>query len=252
MPIHDWTRVEAGIFHHFHHDWISMLSRGLNAGRLPEGFYALAEQIAGGLGPDVLTLEAPRSPSSSPANGHEVEGDGGVAIASAPPRVRHVAESDLTTRRPERRKQSRIAIRHASNHRVVAVVEIVSPGNKSSQSALQSFVSKAVELIDAGIHLLVIDLFPPSPRDPHGMHAAIWAEIEPEHPFVPAADSPLTLVSYSAGPVRRAYIEPTAIGRSLTAMPLFLGPDRYVEAPLEESYLAAFDGVPRIWRESLT
>jgi hypothetical protein len=21
MPIHDWTRVSAGIFHHFHQDW---------------------------------------------------------------------------------------------------------------------------------------------------------------------------------------------------------------------------------------
>lgn len=23
MPIHDWTRVEAGIFHDFHHAWIA-------------------------------------------------------------------------------------------------------------------------------------------------------------------------------------------------------------------------------------
>jgi hypothetical protein len=23
MPIHDWTRVEPGIFHAFHHDWIT-------------------------------------------------------------------------------------------------------------------------------------------------------------------------------------------------------------------------------------
>jgi hypothetical protein len=36
MPIHDWTRVEAGIFHHFHHGWIEDLSRALNRGLLPE------------------------------------------------------------------------------------------------------------------------------------------------------------------------------------------------------------------------
>lgn len=23
MPMHDWTRVAAGIFHAFHHDWIT-------------------------------------------------------------------------------------------------------------------------------------------------------------------------------------------------------------------------------------
>jgi len=27
MPIHDWTRVDAEIFHHFHHDWITAISR---------------------------------------------------------------------------------------------------------------------------------------------------------------------------------------------------------------------------------
>jgi hypothetical protein len=30
MPIHDWTRVDAGIFHHFHQSWIPEISRALN------------------------------------------------------------------------------------------------------------------------------------------------------------------------------------------------------------------------------
>jgi len=30
MPIHDWTRVEAGIFHLFHHAWITEIARALN------------------------------------------------------------------------------------------------------------------------------------------------------------------------------------------------------------------------------
>ncbi len=59
MAIHDWTRVTAVTFHHFHQTWRVELSRALNSGRLPAGFYALAEQIAGGLGPDVLALEGP-------------------------------------------------------------------------------------------------------------------------------------------------------------------------------------------------
>src|ERR1700720_2184639 len=59
MPMHDWTRVEAGIFHAFHHDWITEISRALNRGLLPAAYYALPEQFAGGLGPDVLTLRRP-------------------------------------------------------------------------------------------------------------------------------------------------------------------------------------------------
>lgn len=68
MPVHDWTRVEAGIFHDFHHAWIEDIKRALNSGILPDEYYALAEQFAGGFGPDVLTLEGPPGNSSEDAN----------------------------------------------------------------------------------------------------------------------------------------------------------------------------------------
>ena len=57
MPIHDWTRVDAGLFHAFHHDWITNLSRALNAGVLPPDYFALPEQSIRGPVPDVLTLK---------------------------------------------------------------------------------------------------------------------------------------------------------------------------------------------------
>ena len=47
MPIHDWTAVDAGIFHHFHHDWMSEISRHLNRRLRGTEYYAQAEQIAG-------------------------------------------------------------------------------------------------------------------------------------------------------------------------------------------------------------
>lgn len=43
MPIHDWTRVAAGIFHDIHHDWIFTIKHALNQGVLPPDYYALAE-----------------------------------------------------------------------------------------------------------------------------------------------------------------------------------------------------------------
>ena len=57
MPMHDWTRVDAGIYHHFLHEWISEINRALNRGLLPPDYYAMAEQVAAGFGPDVLTLQ---------------------------------------------------------------------------------------------------------------------------------------------------------------------------------------------------
>ena len=51
MPVHDWTRVDAGIFHAFHHGWITDIGRALNRGLLPQHYYALPEQIAVASGP---------------------------------------------------------------------------------------------------------------------------------------------------------------------------------------------------------
>ena len=58
MPIHDWSKVIAGIFHDFHVGWIIELRIALNAGILPTGYYALAEQVTQPFGPGVLTLQA--------------------------------------------------------------------------------------------------------------------------------------------------------------------------------------------------
>lgn len=248
MPIHDWTRVDDGIFHDFHGTWIVELKRRLNSGVLPADFYALSEQMAGGLNPDVLTLE--RSNPSEKDNGDELgksNGDGCAAIATAPPQVQYIAEAT-----PECyvRKQRRIAIRHSSDDRVIAVIEIVSPGNKSSSARIRSFANKAIELLQAGIHLLVIDLFPPSRRDPEGIHGVIWSELCDDSFRLPK-DKPLTLAAYSSGEVKRAYIDPVAVSGVLTEMPLFLEPEHYVPAPLESTYRAAFEAVPRRWRDVL-
>jgi hypothetical protein len=251
MPIHDWTRVDAGIFHHFHHDWITAISRALNSGILPSEYYALAEQIAGGLGPDVLTLETvPRQPPAPTGNGPAnaaPRAQGGIALATQPPRVRFTAATE-----PERyaRKLKTIAIRHVSGDRVVAMIEIVSPGNKASRHALRAFVDKTIELLDAGIHLLVIDLFPPGPRDPQGLHGAVWSEMA-DDAFMLPPDKPLTLVAYEAADMTRAYIEPVAVGDVLPEMPLFLEAELYVPVPLEATCQVAFEGVPRRWREVL-
>lgn len=244
MPVHDWTRVDAGIFHDFHHAWIEEVKRALNRGLLPPSYYALAEQIAGGLGPDVLTLQGPTN--GAPPGGNL---RGGIALATKPPQVwfRARAEIDLYAA-----KAKAIAIRHSSNHKVIAMVEIVSPGNKNSRHGLRAFVEKARELLRAGIHLLVVDVFPPGPRDPQGIHKAIWDEFnEKDKEFVLPPDKPLTQAAYIGGSCPEAFVEPTAVGASLREMPLFLTPDEYVPVPLEVTYQSAWEAVPTFWQKVL-
>jgi Protein of unknown function (DUF4058) len=233
MPIHDWTRVDAGLFHDFHQDWTIELRRALNAGLLPEGFVALTDQQTGGPIPDVLTL------NRGPRDRGKTEPGGGLAVAAAPPKARFVVEGedDLYARRA-----NRIRIQHRHGQ-VVAVIEIVSPGNKNSQTALRAFVRKASDLIYQGIHLLVVDLFPPSKRDPIGIHKAIWDEIE-EVPFELPPDKPLTVVAYRASPTKTAYIEPVAVGDELPSLPIFLTDFDYVPAPLETTYRASWAAYP--------
>lgn len=295
MPIHDWTRVDAGLFHHFHQHWIVALCDSLNSGGLPSGY-------------DSLIC--------------------GVAVATASPRAQIVqqAEVDLYASRADR-----VTIRHRLGD-IVAVIEIVSPGNKSGRAALNTFIAKAVEFVRQGIHLLVIDLFPPSTRDPQVIHKAIWDEVQDEplankhrllrpgeltktqsvidrsraggaapvkrgevfgvpekiesityhtmrpgtaplefqtewrsfgrrgaierpwakdEPFTLPSSKPLTIASYSAGIVKVAYVEPVAVGDELPSMPIFLEPERYVPAPLEETYQTTWDLCPGLLKEAV-
>jgi Protein of unknown function (DUF4058) len=228
MPIHDWTRVDAGLFHAFHQRWISALSDALNRGALPADYYALAEQLLGAPIPDVLTLRAASMDQDAD------DESSGLAVATAPPRTRIVRQAE---ERIYVRKADRIAVRHRHGE-VVAVVEIVSPGNKASAHALRAFVEKSADLIDQQIHLLVIDLFPPSKRDPQGIHKAIWDEFIEEDLERPSGKS-LTLVAYDAQPQPIAYVEPVAVGDVLPDMPIFLKPGKYILAPLETTYQTA-------------
>ena len=193
----------------------------------------------------MLTLEGPADDDGPP--GDVGGGWSAVAIAERPPKVRHHAKVEVDR---YARKATGIAIRHASTHKVVAVIEVVSPGNKRTPYNLSQFVAKAIELLDGGVHLLVIDLHPPGRLDPRGVPSAVWEEYAGE-PFAPADGQPLTLASYIGGGVFEAYAEPTAVGTPLIDMPLFLTPDRYVPVPLEMTYGSAWDAVPAVWRRTI-
>jgi Protein of unknown function (DUF4058) len=149
-----------------------------------------------------------------------------------------------------RRKQKTVTVRHVSGDRIVAMVEIVSPGNKAARNPLRAFVAKAAELLEHQIHLLIIDLLPRGPRDPNGIHGEIWQEIAGQEYAAPA-DKPLTLVAYESGLTVRAYVVPAAVSDPLPDMPLFVEQGKAVHIPLEATYMAAFIEVPRRWRRVL-
>ncbi len=200
MPIHDRTRVDAGIFHDFHATWIITMKIALNDGILPSEYYALAEQ--------------------------EVYA----------------------------KKANRIVIRHRRYHRVIALIEVVSPGNNDRADGLEAFVRKAKEVLEGGIHLLILDLFPTGSCDPQGLHPLIWENSRQpmDEPFRFDPDKPLLLMSYVASPSCKAFIEPVAVGDELPPMPLFLTAKEYVPVSLASTYETAWRALPAFWRDVLT
>jgi hypothetical protein len=190
-------------------------------------------------------MPAERSPTSLHSGEEPPPGDpGGVAVA--PPRVgRKLTASPSATYRATRRT---LAVRHVSQHRLVALVEILSPANKDRQSSVDEFVEKVHSMLQAGCHMLAVDLFPPGAFDPQGAHEAIWSWFRDPGETIEPADKPLTLAAYVAGQVPEAYTEPLAVGDLLPEMPLFLDIRRHVNVPLESTYTAAYRGVPGWWR----
>ena len=110
MPVHDWSRVGVGIFHDFHLTWNVEIKKELNGGVLPPDHYCDDRTDCRRCGPRALTLQA-------------------VAPIGA------INDYAL--------KRRSLVIRHTSDDRVVAIIEILSPGNKSSRHTVRSFVKKA-------------------------------------------------------------------------------------------------------------
>jgi hypothetical protein len=243
MPVHDWTRVEAGLFHDFHNAWIIELRNALNGGLLPADYYALGEEHVGRFVTDVLTLHASSPNGEPPAPPPPT---GGIALADAPPKVRR----QLTGNETYRQLRRTIAVRHVSGHRLIALLEIGSPANKDRLESVQDFVAKMVESLELGLSVLLVDLLPPGTHDPRGLHGAVWNEFD-EGPYDLPVAEPLTLASYTAGPPAKAYLGHLAVGGELPEMPLFLSSDRYIRVPLEATYQAAYRGVPAFWRHVL-
>ena len=223
IPLRDWTRVSAGMWHDMHVGWTAELAGSLNRGLLPEPHFALAERTG--------------FPAELPMPDIAVE----IAIAAA--------TDPLARPRPP----YRITVRHPDGDRVVAIIEFASPGNRDAAVKVIRFARTIAAALEAGVHCLLIDPFPPTTAAPAGLHGAITTELGGDHR--PDPDRPLTFAGYCATGVRHEYaaaVEPRAVGEPVPTVPLFLDPDWFLPLDLAPSYAAAFRGCPEPVRERLS
>lgn len=241
MPVHDWSRVPAGIFHDFHNAWLTEIENALNAGLLPNDYFALAEQHTGPFIADVLTLRLD-SRERTGRRTRAVPQEEGLLLKEAPPQVQYQGVGTIPV------PQRSVAIRHVPGQRLIAVIEIVSPANRDRKAHVAAFVEKIVQLMRAGVNVLILDILPRGKHDRQGLHAAIWEHFSTETQ-TPPRKQPLTLVAYEAGSPPEFYLQYLRVGEALLEMPLILQEERYVPVPLESTYLAAFRTRPAYLRE---
>ncbi|MBI4600997.1 MAG: DUF4058 family protein [Planctomycetes bacterium] len=250
MPIHDWSRVGPGVFHHFHYFWVARMCEALQLGLLPRGFHAMVEPVAGEAVPDVLTLQAQgtaiEEASESPQLSRDDDPGATVALATQP-----VVIQDLG---PDYTKlQRQIVVRSEwDGDRVVAVIELVSPGNKESRTKVTQLLDKALGYLELGVHLLVIDVLKPTNLVPNGFHGLICEALGHQPPALsPGMDRQVVSYQVRESGYPRAHLVQVRLGDSLSEMPLYLLPRRFLRLPLERTYGDAFLLMAEKYREIL-
>jgi hypothetical protein len=247
MPVHDWTKVEAGIFHDFRLSWVVRISQALNSGVLPASHYSLLDRPPATRAPLSDELDSVDDRSFDRL---ERLGKSAFSIRERPPRVRFDEPVDVET---YARIADRSAVFQQENDRVVAYIDIVSPGTKGSPMERDRFFQRLDEALEHCCHLLVIDVLPPGPHDPRGMHAAFW-ECSHGSSHGCTSEEPIGVAAYRVEIdserllIPHAYFEPLKSGAPLPDMPLFLSETDYVEVPLEQTYQEAWNRVPNRWK----
>ena len=245
MPLHDWSRLDAGAYHGFHGRWIAALTDVLNNGLLPPAFFADGEQI-------VLDEEQRRQPDVITLRDQLIDFDppegGGTATAVA---TENFVETQVSL--AEDLPQPRhLVVRRSQDFEVVALLEIISLANRDRPKSVEQFVDKVQEALEAGVHVVTLDLLAHGRHDPHGLHGAVLDRIAPGEPYAFPGGTARTIASYASDRLdARILVAHPKIGGALPDTPLFLTPKYAVAVPLEQTYLQAWRGTPFPYRNSL-
>lgn len=235
MPLHDWTLVSPPSFHDMHQLWLACLRLRMSGGMLPDGYYVHLERHFGRFESDILTLSTPPASRNGTPRGGDGDRGGGVAVAVKRPRAgARLSASPV--------KQSTLAVRRVGTDRVVALIELASPSNKDRAASVTAYVEKAKAALEHGVHVVHLDMLPPTPHVPANLSSAIWDAVDGrDYPFDPA--KPFAADSFVADRVNEVYANSLGLGDEWPDTPLFLDAETYIELPLAATYAQAFAGI---------
>jgi hypothetical protein len=219
----------------FHSVWASEMVRHLNLSQLPANYIAEPNVKLGvEVEVDVATLQQ-RAAVGQPENG-------GVATAVyAPPQPAVTFAADFGGGDVFEIKVQK----EEGGLRLVAAIELISPGNKDRPAARQAFVRKCAAYLQERVSLVIVDIVTERGGNFHAdLLALLQASVAPEL----AGARLLYAAAYRPRPrqtetIIEAWPQVLAVGQPLPTLPLWLDADIAVPLDLEETYRAACEAL---------
>jgi len=218
-----------------HSNWATRIADNLNQHWLSERFRA-AENTHLGATPeiDIATYESPEPQTRR----FDINGNGAIAVAPAI----WTAPAPLATIAMTYPDTFEVEIRAATGwHTLLAVIELVSEGNKDRLASRQAFAAKSVAYLQRGVSVALIDIVTVR-------HANLHHEILDMLGAGPDLRMPAEPQQYAASyrptmrgekPEADIWSVPFGVGDELPTMPLRLKGDLFVPVEFEATYMEA-------------
>jgi hypothetical protein len=218
----------------FHAVWTVNMVRHLNERWLPSRYRADAEvTVATQVEVDIATFEEESTAGSGGNTGN------GVATAVwSPPRPVQSCAINLPAQ-----DTFEVRIYDIQRHsRLVAVIELVSPGNKDRPDAWRAFAIKCASCLAQRVAVVVVDVVTER-RD--SLHTELLRLLQVSELTPSLEQAPLYAVAYRTTKQNEAWRldiwpETLTLGAVLPTMPLWLADNLAVPLELEPSYLETF------------
>ena len=235
MPLFDHFHPPLYPRHHwesFHSNWATRIADGI-AAVLPPEFQVEEHTHAGpGFEIDVATYEgeiSPRDNAAGPA----------LATRAAPAYAPPAPDATIPAVFPDTFEVRVFST--TAGLTLVAVIELVSPGNKDRPAERRAFAAKCASYLAQGVSLIVVDVVT-------NRHANLHNDLMRLMEAAPDLDFPaeVTLYAVAYRPLRRGqreevdlWLRRLTVGAALPTLPLRLTGDLFVAVDFEAAYQEA-------------
>jgi hypothetical protein len=162
-------------------------------------------------------------------------GNGGIATAVwAPPRPTLTVVTDL----PAQDVYEVLVYEEKRHCRLVAAVEIVSPGNKYRPEHRRAFVSKCAGLLRERVSVVIVDIVTTRTQNLYGELLELIGQSDPSlNPDpLPLSVAACRLTKRDNEWLLESWAQSLGLGRPLPTVPLWLADNLAIPLDLEESY----------------